>query len=122
MEISAEKETMKYVLNYKWAKNDLKRRTLPGEEQNENHARAWLYNFDDSEIEEAERLNIILAVVNWEIEHNCISEPITDELYLYYEQFVNGELDDVIDPAEREEVGHDLTVFFNKVFPDGLED
>ena len=109
---------MRYEFTYEWAKNDLKQRV--GDESKPYYARGWLYEFDDSEIEEGERLNIMLTVIMWETEHSCISEPVTDELYLYYEQLVKGELDNVIDPKERKEIVNDLTECFKKAFPEGL--
>ena len=85
-------------------------------------AEEWLCQFDESILEEGERLNVILGVIKWEVEHNCLSEECSDELYLYYEDLVKGRLDNVIDPEEREDVVRDLTECFNKTFPNGLED
>ena len=113
---------MNHVFTYEVCKTDLEEYIIPETKNHPGIAKNWMYEFDDSEITETERLNIVLAVTKWEIEHDFVSEEISDELYLYYEQYVNGELDDVIDPEEREEVVHDLTEFFNKVFPEGLED
>lgn len=82
----------------------------------------WLSQFDDSELSERERLNVLLTAAKWETDHGVVHDPIKDELYLYYEQYANGELDSVIEPEERETVVHDLTECFNKVFPEGLID
>lgn len=87
-----------------------------------NSPENWLSEFDESTLEEGERLNVILGVIKWEVEHNCLSEALSDELYLYYEDFVRGRLDDIIDPEERDDVVKDLTDCFNKAFPNGLEE
>ncbi len=85
-------------------------------------AKSWLYEYDESTLTETERLNIVLCVLKWGAENNCLDDWLSDELYLYYEDFVNGKLDDVIDPEERDDVVRDLTAAFNKAFPNGLEE
>ncbi len=90
--------------------------------QYSNSPENWLCEFDESVLEEAERLNVILGVIKWEVEHDCLSEALSDELYLYYEDFVKGRLDDIIDLEEWDTVVNDLTNCFNKAFPNGLED
>ena len=84
-------------------------------------AESFLYQFDEDTLKEGERLNIILCPIKWEVEHECLSDWLSHELYLYYQQLVNGELDDVIDPEERQDVVRILTECFNKAFPKGLE-
>lgn len=80
----------------------------------------WLSQFDDSELSERERLNVLLTAAKWETDHGVVHDPIKDELYLYFEQYVKGKLDSVIDVEERQAVVRDLTECFKKVFPDGL--
>ena len=72
-------------------------------------------------LHEAERLNMLLPVMKWEIENNQLTEWIRDEIYQYYEDIQKRGFGDVIDESEREKVVHDLTECFNKVFPEGLE-
>lgn len=112
---------MKQEYNYKWLTQNLADYSRRVGEDNKGNARGWLYSWDVDvpEITEGERLNFMLAVIKWEVERGCISEPVEDELYLYYEQLTKGELDGIIDPEEREEVVKDLTDCFNKVFPEG---
>ena len=113
---------MKYDFTYEWVKKDLEDYIDVLEEVDDTSARQWIFDTDDSSLAEGERLNFMLAVIKWEVERGCISEPVEDELYLYYEQLTKGELDSIIDPEEREKVVKDLTDCFNKVFPEGLID
>ena len=106
----------------KWAKKDLSDYINHLEKVTDHSARHWLNTLQIAQMEERERLNLMLAAIKWETERECISEPVEDELYLYYEQLVNGELDSAIDHDERDEVVKDLTACFNKVFPGGLVD
>ena len=110
---------MKYELSYSEAKSDFESfsRHLDDDEWK---ATNWISEFDDSRLQEGERLNVMLTAIKWEADNNIGHDPIKDELYLYYEQLTKGELDDVIDPEEREKVVRDLTECFNKVFPEGL--
>ena len=110
---------MKQVFNYKECQDDFDEFSRHLKEDCWK-AINWLSEFDDSELSEGERLNVMLTVIKWEVDHDCVHDPVSDELYLYYEQLVNGELDSVIDPEEREEVANDLTTCFKKVFPEGL--
>ncbi len=87
-----------------------------------NSPENWLCEFDESVLEEGERLNVILGVIKWEVEHDCLSGELSDELYLYFEDFSKGKLNDIIDPEEWDDVVNDLTDCFNKAFPNGLED
>ena len=112
---------MKYEFSYEWAKNSLAEYSMIGEKDDPRVPVSWLLEFDDSEIAEGERLNILLAVVKRLTELNSLSELESEELYLYYEQLVKGELDDVINPEEREQIVNDLTYCFNIAFPKGLE-
>lgn len=82
---------------------------------------AELWDIDEEILTEGERLNALLPLIKWEIEHDMLTRELSDELYLYYEDYINGKLDDVIADYEKDEVIHDLTECFNKVFPDGLE-
>ena len=80
---------------------------------------AWDTN--ENNLYEAERLNMLLPVMKWEIENNQLTEWIRDEIYQYYEDIQKRGFGDVIDESEREKVVHDLTECFNKAFPEGLE-
>ena len=79
------------------------------------------WDTNENNLYEAERLNMLLPVMKWEIENNQLTEWIRDEIYQYYEDIQKRGFGDVIDESEREKVVHDLTECFNKVFPEGLE-
>ena len=106
----------------KWAKKDLSDYINHLEKVTDHSARHWLNTLQIAQMEESERFNLMPAAIKWETDRGCISEPVEDELYLYYEQLTKGELDSFIDPEERDEVVRDLTECFNKVFPGGLVD
>ncbi len=113
---------MRYGITYGEITDGFLSWTRSVEASSARDAEEWLYQIDESMLEEGERLNVILGVIKWEVAHNCLSDWMEDELYLYYEDLVKGRLDEVIDPEEREDVVRDLTECFNKVFPNGLED
>ena len=71
-------------------------------------ANAWLGDCDDSQLEEAERLNMILPVIKWSVEYGMMTDILEDELYLYYEDYTNGKLDDILADYEAKEIIADL--------------
>lgn len=85
-------------------------------------AKSWLSEFDESTLSETERLSILLCVLKWGASNDCLDDWLSDELYIYYEDYVNGKLDDIIDKEEHDEIVRDLTAAFNKAFPNGLEE
>ena len=114
-------EASSYLILYSDAQDDFKTWMSHYSSPTASTAHSFLYDYDEDQLLEGERLNLILCAMKWEIENNCLSEWLHDELYLYYEQLVNGELDDVIYSKERAEVERDLVACFNRVYPDGLE-
>ena len=85
-------------------------------------AEAFLSDYDESSLKEGERLNIILCPIKWEVEHDGLSSWLAHELFLYYQQLVHGELENVIAEEEKEAVAKDLTECFNKAFPNWSEE
>lgn len=77
---------------------------------------AMLWDIDEDSLEEAERLNIMLALIKWEIEHNMLTAELKDELYLYYEDYTKGKLTDILADYESEIVINDLTMCYKRVF------
>ena len=76
----------------------------------------WLPEFDEGRLAEAERLNVILPLIKWCVERDLLTEELEDELYLYYEDYINGALDDVLADYEAADVIADLTECYKKVF------
>lgn len=79
-------------------------------------ANSWLWEFDENKLEEAERLNVILPLIKWCVEHDSLTDELKDELDLYYEDYTNGVLDDILADYEAKEVIQDLTACYKKVF------
>ena len=79
-------------------------------------ASLWLPEFDETQPQEAERLNVILPLIKWCVEHNLLTDALKDELDLYYEDYTNGALDDILADYEADEVVGDLTACYKKVF------
>lgn len=77
---------------------------------------SWLYDIDEDELEEAERLNVLLPLIKWQIQIGDLTEELSDELFLYYKDYKEGRLDGILDDEEKDEVIKDLTDCYNKVF------
>ena len=71
-------------------------------------ADAWLSEFDESTLEEAERLNVILPLIKWCIECSIMTDNLNGELALYYKDYTSGKLDDILADYEAKEVIEDL--------------
>ncbi len=82
----------------------------------EKAANSWLPEFDESTLEEAERLNVILPLIKWCVEHNCLTNALQDELFLYYEDYTSGKLEGILADYEASDVISDLTECYKKVF------
>ena len=119
---------MKYDLDYQGAqemfddrlKQFIRNGIAPktGEEAETMH----LWDTDESSLQEAERLNMLLPLMKWEAENNLVTKGIRSEIYLYYKDLANGKLDQIFGDDEADEVKRVLTECFNRVFPEGLEE
>ena len=89
---------MKYDLDYQWAKNFLESRLSTGIQPKTGDLleNSYLTEFDQDILEEAERLNAVLPLIKWEVDNNDLSEAMSDELYLYYEDLLKGSVTDNI--------------------------
>ena len=56
----------------------------------------YLPEFKESSLAEAERLNVLLPLIKWEVDNNDLSEAMSDEFYLYYEDLLKGSVTDNI--------------------------
>lgn len=61
---------------------------------------SYLFQFDESVLTEAERLNVILPLIKWEVDNNELTEALSDELYLYYEDLLKGRLEGILDEED----------------------
>lgn len=75
---------------------------------------SYLPEFDQDILEEAERLNAVLPLIKWEVDNNDLSEAMSDELYLYYEDLLKGRLDGILDEEEAPIIIKDLTESYIK--------
>ncbi len=77
---------------------------------------SWLPNFDESILEEGERLNILLPLMQWQTEHEDVTEEIKGEMEWYYDAFEYDNFEKEIDEEERELVKKVFFECYNKAF------
>lgn len=117
MERKDEKK-MKYELDYQGATEILEDRLSTGIQPKTGDLleNSYLTEFDQDILEEAERLNAVLPLIKWEVDNNDLSEAMSDELYLYYEDLLKGRLDGILDEEEAPIIIKDLTESYIKAF------
>ena len=71
-------------------------------------AGSWLSEFDESALEEAERLNAILPLIKWCVQYDMMTYNLEGELALYYKDYTEGKLDGILADYEAEAVIADL--------------
>ena len=76
----------------------------------------WLPEHDENVLAEAERLNVLLPMFEWEIENDTLTPALKDELYLYYEDLMEGRLNGILGEDEADVVVDVLTKCYFKVF------
>jgi hypothetical protein len=89
---------MKYDLDYQGAAEILESRVRTGVPPITGRLleNSYLPEFNQDILEEAERLNVLLPLIKWEVDNNDLSEAVSDELYLYYEDLLKGSVTDNI--------------------------
>lgn len=89
---------MKYDLDYQGATEILESRLCTGIQPKTGDLleNSYLPEFNQDILEEAERLNAVLPLIKWEVDNNDLSEAVSDELYLYYEDLLKGSVTDNI--------------------------
>ena len=92
---------MKYDLDYEGMKemfDDLnkKRNDLTGKRVHCN----WLSEFNENILEEGERLNVLLPLMQRQTGHNDVTEEIEGEMG-GYDAFINNNFEEEIDEEER---------------------
>lgn len=87
---------MKYDLDYQGAAEILESRVRTGVPPITGRLleNSYLPEFNQDILEEAERLNVLLPLIKWEVDNNDLSEAVSDELYLYYEDLLKGSVTD----------------------------
>ncbi|MBQ1333842.1 MAG: hypothetical protein IIY34_00670 [Clostridia bacterium] len=112
---------MKYDLTYEGSKEILwdlinsfnKRDPFTTGQDLEN---SYLSEFNENRLAEAERLNVLLPIFEWEIDNNTLTPELKDELYLYYEDLMEGRLDGILGEDEADVVIDVLTKCYFRVF------
>lgn len=117
MERKGEKK-MKYDLDYQGATEIFESRVITSIPPITGRLleNSYLSEFDQDILEEAERLNAVLPLIKWEVDNNDLSEAMSDELYLYYEDLLKGRLDGILDEEEAPIIIKDLTESYIKAF------
>ena len=89
---------MKYDLDYQGATEILEDRLSTGIQPKTGDLleNSYLPEFDQDTLKEAECLNAVLPLIKWEVDNNDLSEAMSDELYLYYEDLLKGSVTDNI--------------------------
>ncbi|MBQ1376146.1 MAG: hypothetical protein IIZ19_10225 [Clostridia bacterium] len=121
MEAQKEESPMKYDLTYEGSKEILwdlinsfnKRDPFTTGQDLEN---SYLSEFNENRLAEAERLNVLLPIFEWEIDNNTLTPELKDELYLYYEDLMEGRLDGILGEDEADVVIDVLTKCYFRVF------
>lgn len=75
-----------------------------------------LHDTDESKITERERLIMILTSIAYEVDHNMLTEELSDELYFYYQDLHSGKLDGILGENEAEDVKADIEKYHAMVF------
>ena len=75
-----------------------------------------LHDTDESKLTERERLIMILTAIAYEVNHNMMTEELSDELYFYYQDLHSGKLDGILGENEAEEVKADIEKYYAMVF------
>ena len=109
---------MEYDISYAWSKElfEDKINGSPYITSGELASGTWLYEFDESVLEEAERLNVILPLIKWCAENDMMTENVKGELQWYHRAYLSGFLDEILDEEEKEEVISDLLKAYHIVF------
>lgn len=75
-----------------------------------------LHDTDESQLTERERLVMILTAIVYEVDHNMLTEELSDELYFYYQDLQTGKLDRILGDNEETVVKADIEKYYAAVF------
>lgn len=75
-----------------------------------------LHDTDESKLTERERLIMILTVITYEVDHDMLTEELSDELYFYYQDLQAGKLEGILGDNEKAEVKADIEKYHAVVF------
>ena len=110
-------EAMNYDISYEESKDAMLSRIQVSKiTEGADLEATWLPEHDENVLAEAERLNVLLPMFEWEIENDTLTPELKDELYLYYEDLMEGRLDGILGEDEADVVVDVLTKCYFKVF------
>ena len=69
---------------------------------------SYLYYHSDAQRNEHDRFCVLLPLIKIEIENDMLSKELLEELEIYYADFNDGILDDILYEHEYEEIKRDL--------------
>ena len=75
-----------------------------------------LHTTDESQLTERERLVMILTAIAYEVDHDMLTEELSDELYFYNMDMEKGKLDGLLGENEEAEIKADLRKYYSIVF------
>lgn len=75
-----------------------------------------LHTTDEAQLTERERLVMILIAIAYEVEHNMLTEELSDELYFYYQELHESKLDGILGDNEKDEIIADIEKYYTMVF------
>ena len=76
----------------------------------------WIEKFSKKAFEGIDRLNILLPLIKFQVEHDMLTEWMREELQLYFEDYAAGRLTEQLIPEEADEVIADLLACHRAVF------
>lgn len=77
----------------------------------------WLlHDTDESQLTERDRLIMILTAIVYEVEHDMLTDELSDELYFYYQDLQAGKLDGILGEDEETEIKADIKKYYTVVF------
>lgn len=85
-------------------KNYYLQRTKEGPAYRRTVEVSWLDGFVESELDDGERLNVLLPLLKWFVKHDLMSDFLEHDLRVYYEMYSDGELESMLADYEADAV------------------
>lgn len=121
MEVQKKKEKIEFDESYsEWKDMEFRRfeSRKPDSGREAQNMTINTLNVSSEDLTERSRLIAILPTIVFEVEKNMLTEELSDELWLYYEDLQEGRLAGLFGAEEEKEVFEDLRRSFKKAFPD----
>lgn len=99
-----------------WKKEEFERLGILNPQSGAQVQDLSLHDTDESKLTERERLVMILIAIAYEVDHDMLTEELSDELYFYYQDLQAGKLDGILGDNETAEVKADIEKYHAMVF------